>query len=177
MEQLAHSEGEIQQYEPALVAPGEAVWDERATSSGAAVLASEGAAVTGSFEGELSEEPAEADQPAEERKRAVRRTALEGIQANVYHDPTRHTVTLLLDEQHASAVIYAVRALAADYEAHAREVRAVAATLPPDSYGASNRHFIAIRHERIASRLRTVESNYGAVVSEGWEIKVNGRAH
>jgi hypothetical protein len=48
------------------------------------------------------------------------------VLADVYHDPIRHTVTLLLDEQHASAVIYAVRALAADSEAHAREVRAAA---------------------------------------------------
>jgi hypothetical protein len=33
---------------------------------------------------------------------------------------------------------------------------------PPDSYGATNRYFIAIRHERIAARLRAVESNYRA---------------
>jgi hypothetical protein len=56
-------------------------------------------------------------------------------------------------------MIYAARVLAADYEGHAREVRAVAATLPLDSYGATNRSFIAIRHERIAARLRAVESN------------------
>ena len=87
--------------------------------------------------------------------------------ANVYHDPIRHTVTLLLDEQHAIAVIYAVRAVAADYEAHAREVRAVAATLPLDSYGHAKRQFIAIRHERIASRLRRVESNYRMEVADG----------
>jgi hypothetical protein len=93
--------------------------------------------------------------------------AIGQVLANVYHDPIRHTVTLLLDEQHATAVIYAVRALAADYEAHAREVRAVGAALPTDSYGHANRQFIAIRHERIASRLRRVESNYRTEVSEG----------
>lgn len=101
------------------------------------------------------------------RQRAVGRSAVTAVLANVYHDPIRHTVTLLMDEPHATAVIYAVRVLAADYEAHAREVRTVAATLSADSYGAQNRHFIAIRHERIASRLRQVESNYRAEVEEG----------
>jgi hypothetical protein len=89
------------------------------------------------------------------------------VLANVYHDPKRHTVTLLLDERHAAAVIYAVRVLAADYEAHAREVRAVAATLPVWSYGYENRVLIAIRHERIASRLRRVEANYRTEVVDG----------
>jgi len=101
------------------------------------------------------------------RGRAVATAAIGQVLANVYHDPIRHTITLLLDEQHATAVIYAVRALAADYEAHAREVRSVGAILPPDSYGHANRQFIAIRHERIASRLRLVESNYRTEVSEG----------
>lgn len=103
----------------------------------------------------------------EEHQRALGRVAVSKVLANVYHDPSRHTVTLLLDEQHATAVIYAIRVLAADYEAHAREVRAVAATLPPNSYGAANRLYIAIRHERIASRLRRVESRYRAEISEG----------
>lgn len=89
------------------------------------------------------------------------------VRANLYHDAERHTVTLLLDEAHATAVIYAVRALAADYEAHAREVRAVAATLPPGSYGAKNRAYIAIRYERVASRLRLVESKYRIEVADG----------
>jgi hypothetical protein len=101
------------------------------------------------------------------RRRTMATTAIGQVLANVYHDPIRQTVTLLLDERHATAVIFAVRALAADYEAHAREIRAVAATLPTDSYGATNRQFIAIRHERTASRLRLVESNYRAEVSEG----------
>jgi len=101
--------------------------------------------------------------PGGERRRAVTGK----VQANVYHDPKRETVTLLLDESHAEAVIYAVRSLAADYEAHAREVRAVAATLPSDSYGATNRLYVAIRHERIASRLRRVESTYRLEVDDG----------
>jgi hypothetical protein len=105
--------------------------------------------------------------PGREHTRVIARVGMNEALANVYHDPIRHTVTLLLDEQHATAVIYAVRALAADYEAHAREVRAVAATMPADTYGHANRQFIAIRHERIASRLRKVESNYRTEISEG----------
>jgi len=86
--------------------------------------------------------------------------------ANVYHDPRHCTVTFLLDETIANTVIYAVRMLAAESEAHAREVRVVAATLPPDSYGAANRHKIASRHERVAARLRRLETNYRDIVSE-----------
>jgi hypothetical protein len=86
--------------------------------------------------------------------------------ANVYCDPRRHTVTLLLDEVTANTVIYAVRVLAAESEAHAREVRFVGAAMPPDSYGAANRHAIASRHERIARRLRVLERNYRDTVIE-----------
>lgn len=84
----------------------------------------------------------------------------QSILANVYSDPKRHTVALLLDEVTANMVIYAVRVLAADSEAHARETRLVGATMPPDSYGAANRHAIASRHERIALRLRALENSY-----------------
>lgn len=80
--------------------------------------------------------------------------------ANVYADSKRHTVALLLDDVTANMVMYAVRVLAADSEAHAREVRLVGAAMPPDSYGAANRHAIASRHERIASRLRALENSY-----------------
>ena len=104
--------------------------------------------------------------PGEERTRTVARADMKDSLANVYHDAERKTVTLLLDENHATAVIYAVRALAADYEAHAREVRLAAASLPSGSYGAENRAMIAIRHERIASRLRRVESRYRAELAE-----------
>ena len=69
-------------------------------------------------------------------------------------------MTLLLDDVTANIVLYAVRVLAADSEAHAREVRLVGAAMPPDSYGAANRHAIASRHERIAARLRVLEFNY-----------------
>lgn len=84
--------------------------------------------------------------------------------ANVYTDPERHTVSLLLDDTTANLVVYAVRMLIADSEAHAREVRLFGATLPADSYGAANRQAIADRHERIASRLRVLERNYRHVV-------------
>jgi hypothetical protein len=84
--------------------------------------------------------------------------------ANVYVDPERHTVSLLLDDETANLVVYAVRVLMAESEAHAREVRIVKATLPPDSWGAANRQVIANRHERIAGRLRVLERNYRSVV-------------
>jgi len=80
--------------------------------------------------------------------------------ANVYRDPTRRTVTLLLDDATAETVLYAVRLLAADSEAHAREIRVVGAMMPPDSYGAANRHTIAARSERIARRLRVLDASY-----------------
>lgn len=87
-----------------------------------------------------------------------------GTLANVYTDPTRHTVTLLLDDKTANIVMYAVRMLAADAEAHAREVRCVEAAMPPDSYGASNRNAIASRHERIAHRLLVLDRSYRTTV-------------
>lgn len=82
------------------------------------------------------------------------------VLANVYRDPTRHTVTLLMDDKTAEAAMYAVLVLIANLEAHAREVRLVGAMLPPDSYGANNRHAIAARHERMARRLRELEAHY-----------------
>lgn len=127
----------------------------------------EGEAAGDTPNGQLVKTTPEVVQPARERQPRADTFAAREVLANVYHDPIRHTVTLLLDERHAAAVIYAVQALAADYEAHAREVRAAAATLPPESYGHTNRQFIAIRHERIASRLRRVESNYRTEVNEG----------
>lgn len=93
------------------------------------------------------------------------REASQAILANVYADPGRHTVTLLLDDVTANSVMYAVRVLAADAEAHAREVRLVAAAMPIDSWGAANRHAIASRHERIARRLRELDRNYYNVIT------------
>jgi hypothetical protein len=84
--------------------------------------------------------------------------------ANVYIDPKRHTVTLLLDDITANTVMYAVRMLAADSEAHAREVRRVQALMPADSYGVANRHEIASRLERIARRLLMLDRNYRRIV-------------
>jgi hypothetical protein len=75
-------------------------------------------------------------------------------------------VTLRLDEATADTFIYTVRMLAADSEAHAREVRAVAATLLPESYGAANRHKIATQHERVAARLWVLEGNYRGAMSD-----------
>lgn len=39
--------------------------------------------------------------------------------------------------------------------------------MPTDSYSATDRQFIAIRNERIGSRLRLVEANYWIEVNEG----------
>lgn len=88
--------------------------------------------------------------------------------ANVYTDPSRHTVSLLLDDRTANAVIYAVRVFVADLEAHAREARLASGTFPTDSYGAVNRLCIAGRHERLAARLRELERNYLAAAGGGW---------
>ncbi len=104
-------------------------------------------------------DPVADDNRAADRPRQHRESDRE-LLANVYTDPKRHTVTLLMDDVTANTVMYAVRLLAADSEAHAREVRLVGSALPPDSYGASNRHVIATRHERIALRLRALEGNY-----------------
>jgi hypothetical protein len=108
----------------------------------------------------VSASPPRAGDPAVAERPGQRRDAEHDLLANVYRDPTRHTVSFLLDDLTANTVIYAVRLLAADAEAHAREVRLVAETMPPDSYGAANRQAVAWRQERIARRLRLLESNY-----------------
>jgi septal ring-binding cell division protein DamX len=105
-----------------------------------------------------------ADEEAVERGRQ-RGESERKLLANVYADPKRHTVAFLLDDVTANMVMYAVRVLAADSEAHAREVRLIGATMPPESYGAANRHAIASRHERFAHRLRTLEGNYHHVTT------------
>ena len=89
-----------------------------------------------------------------------------GVLANVYCDQARGTVALLLDTSTANIVLFAVRALASESEAHAREVRAVAAALPVTSYGAANRERIAARQERVAARCRAVDVNY-RIANEG----------
>jgi len=170
MERVAHSEEQAQQsWRAALLAPLRrlaAREEQTVTTDGAA--AEPGREASGAPpNGQPLQTTGETTRSGRDRKRAIGTAAVGQVLANVYHDPTRHTVTLLLDEQHATAVIYAARVLAADYEAHALEVRAVAATLPSWSYGAENRQFIAIRHERVASRLRLVESNYRTEVSDG----------
>jgi len=99
--------------------------------------------------------PDDADEHAEASGRTL---------ANVHIDPERHTVTLLLDDATANTVMYAVRLLAADSEAHAREVRRVQALMPANSYGAANRHEIASGLKRIARRLLVLDRNYRRIV-------------
>jgi hypothetical protein len=108
--------------------------------------------------------PDSSAEPAEPMERQEGKEDKKPVLANVYSDLKRHTVSFLLDDTTANTVIYAVRLFAAESEAHAREVRMVGAALPPESYGAANRHVIASRHERVAARLRVLEGNYRKVV-------------
>ncbi len=85
---------------------------------------------------------------------------MESAVARVYSNPRYGLVTIVLDRRTASIVAYAVRALAAECEGHAREVRAVAAALPDGSYGQANRFAIASRHARLAARLRLLDRSY-----------------
>lgn len=107
-------------------------------------------------------------EPGVRRSPLRRREADRPTLANVYTDPRRHTVSLLLDDRTANAVIYAVRVFMADLEAHAREARLASTAFPEDSYGAVNRLAIAGRHERLAARLRKLEGNYLEEVGGGW---------
>ena len=161
MEQQPHHEAGLPADEPAIAAARAASSCEeqgQARAKFGSALSSIGRAgsvLDAEVASERSSRHAEASQP---------------LLANVYADPERHTVALLLDDITANMVIYAVRVLAADSEAHAREVRRFGATLPPDSYGAANRHAVASRHERIALRLRALEYNYRD------ELTVGGKA-
>lgn len=56
--------------------------------------------------------------------------------------------------------IHAIAVNTADREARTREVRQYARTLPENSYGRQNRHDIAARETRIATRLRAIERAY-----------------
>lgn len=86
--------------------------------------------------------------------------------AEVYTDPVERTVTMLTDERTAAVGIYAVRLLAFQYEAHARELRLVAERFPIGSYGFHNRLDAATRHERIAARGRVLERAYHVAVDK-----------
>ena len=75
----------------------------------------------------------------------------------VYWDADRQEYVFVLDPRSAEAAVYAMRAMAAELEGHAREVRRVADDLPCQSYGARNRLRIAEQHERMAWRLRVID--------------------
>ena len=70
-----------------------------------------------------------------------------------------------MDDVTANTVMYAVRLLAADSRSPCPGDQGGRCDLAPDSYGASNRHVIASRHERIAYRLRALEGNYHDVTT------------
>jgi hypothetical protein len=77
-------------------------------------------------------------------------------------DPRSGTITLILDATTASTVIFALAGHADEREAHLREVQQHAQTWPEGSYGRRNRHAIAARETRIATRLRAVQHAYQA---------------
>lgn len=87
-------------------------------------------------------------------------TPLDDVQAKIYTDRAHRRINFLMDERTAAVVVHAIRLMAADEEAHAREVRRVGDAMPIDSYGARNRLQIAQRKERIAARLRAVDYAY-----------------
>lgn len=72
------------------------------------------------------------------------------------------------DERTASAGIYAVQLMAAEYEGIARDSFRLSETYPVDSYSRRNRIDIALRRERVASRLRVLETAYRDVITKHW---------
>lgn len=78
------------------------------------------------------------------------------------------SVTLTMDDRTAAVIIYAARLVAAQFEGHAREVRALSGQFPQGSYGYKNRVGIADRQTRLAARLRVVESKYRDEVGKDW---------
>jgi hypothetical protein len=75
-------------------------------------------------------------------------------------NPESETVSFAFDATTANAVMFAVKAQAAEREAHIREVERYGQTLPEGSYGRCNRDAIAARETRVAARLRAVEQAY-----------------
>ena len=89
------------------------------------------------------------------------------------HDPASQTVTFILDAATANAAIHAITINAVDREAHTREIRRNAQTLPPDSYGRANRQAIAARETRIATRLRAIERAYRTALDPTPALELN----
>jgi hypothetical protein len=75
-------------------------------------------------------------------------------------NPESETVSFAFDATTANAVMFAVKAQAAEREAHIREVERYGQALPEGSYGRRNRDAIAARETRVAARLRAVEQAY-----------------
>jgi len=81
--------------------------------------------------------------------------------AEVYSEAAgEDTVTMVLDSRTAAVVLYAARLMASNYETHALEVRRVGEHWPAGSWGATNRVESAVRHERVALRLRVLDQAY-----------------
>lgn len=82
------------------------------------------------------------------------------VRVRVWNHHERETLTLTMDEPTAALVMFAVRALMIEYQAHAREVRLYGETLEPDTWGRKNREEIASRLERHIARLSMVDDAY-----------------
>ena len=103
----------------------------------------------------------------EQQSRDVGADPNEGI-ADVWYDEEADLVTMVLDPKTAAVIMYAARQFAADREAHAREVHTVADQMPDDSYGKVNRLEIVSRNERVARRLRVLETAYRDVIDRDY---------
>src|ERR1700760_3009343 len=82
-------------------------------------------------------------------------------------NPETGTVSFAFDATTANAVMFAVKAQAAEREAHIREVERYGQTLPEGSYGRRNREAIAARETRITTRLRAVGQAYSTATERG----------
>jgi hypothetical protein len=82
------------------------------------------------------------------------------VTARASHDPANPVITLSMDADTASIVIFAITTNAGDREAYAREVERFGQGLPEGSYGKANRQAIAARETQAATRLRAIERAY-----------------
>lgn len=101
----------------------------------------------------------------EQQTRDVSADPNDGI-ADVFYDEEAGLITFTMDTRVAGIVIHAVRQLAAEKEAHKREVMAVAERMPEGSWGRKNREEIATRLGRIARPCRSLERAYQDVIDK-----------
>lgn len=88
-------------------------------------------------------------------------------QANVWIT-RRGMVMFQMDERSASVLIFAAQLMASEYEGEARDSFRLSQTYPPDSYSRQRRVETGIRRERVARRLRVLETAYRDVITKYW---------